>query len=48
MTGLEALPRLESLLRHLMTKYDDAPMTLAGAFTWSDGAGGDSTGASRA
>ncbi|CAE7946897.1 unnamed protein product, partial [Symbiodinium sp. KB8] len=40
MTGLEALPRLESLLRHLMTKYDDAPMTLAGAFTWSDGAGG--------
>jgi len=40
MTGVEALPKLESLLRHLMTKYDDAPMTLAGAFTWSDGAGG--------
>ena len=40
MSGLEALPKLESLLRHLMAKYDDAPMTLAGAFTWSDGAGG--------
>ena len=40
MTGLEALPKLEHLLRHLMTKYDDAPMMLAGAFTWSDGAGG--------
>ena len=40
MTGFEALPMLESLLRHLITKYDDAPMMLAGAFTWSDGAGG--------
>ncbi|CAK9068584.1 unnamed protein product [Durusdinium trenchii] len=38
--GFEALPKLEKLIRHLLVKYEDAPMALAGGFTWSDGAGG--------
>ncbi|CAJ1401457.1 unnamed protein product [Effrenium voratum] len=38
--GTEALPKLEKLIRHLLTKYDDAPMDLAAGFLWSDGAGG--------
>lgn len=36
---MEHLPKLEQLIRHLLCKYD-APMCLAGGFTWSDGAGG--------
>ncbi|CAE8619301.1 unnamed protein product [Polarella glacialis] len=38
--GLEALPQLERLVRHLLARYDDVPMALAAGFTWSDGAGG--------
>eukprot|EP00434_Breviolum_minutum_P034266 symbB.v1.2.030320.t1/scaffold3397.1/size57701/3 len=40
MIGVECLPKLEKLIRHLLAKYDDAPMVLASGFTWSDGAGG--------
>eukprot|EP00435_Cladocopium_sp_Y103_P003319 s5480_g1.t1 len=38
--GVESLPKLEKLIRHLLAKYDDAPMLLANGFLWNDGAGG--------